>query len=111
MPGICSMTEVMFGGGGLCPKLVLALLPKTVWLYPISQAWFLEALGAAHFVHRALSARRELLASHSQSSSQVVSPLPTPFLFLDLNHFFHTLLEGHTGCFYPMVTCGLSAGC
>lgn len=87
---------------------------STAWLYPIPQAWFLEALGAAHIAHRALSAEeeeRELLASYTaKSSSQVVTPLLTPFLPLVLNHFFHTLLEGHTGFFYPMITCGLSAG-
>lgn len=83
-----------------------------VRLYPIPQAWFLEALEAAHIVHRALSAEeRAPSLIHSESSSQVVSPLPTPFLFLDLNHFFHTLLEGHNGYFYPTITCGMSVGC
>lgn len=56
--------------------------------------------------------RRELLASYTaKSSSQVVAPLLTPFLPLVLNHFFYTLLEGHAGFFYLMITCGLSAGC
>lgn len=61
---------------------MLALLPKTVWLYPISQAWLLEALGPAHFVYRALSARRSSWP-HTQpvkQSSGVPSTHPIPVL-------------------------------
>lgn len=61
----------------------------------------------------ALAAEERALGPYSLPREEPIVSVkwnPFPFLLLDLNYFFHTPLESHTGCFYPILTHWLSLG-